>query len=140
MIGGSKCGLEERAEIVECSGQQLLLRGGEISAGFGSQHFEGIDHRLGSAQVDLLFAAVRIGDLAKEKPGVLGLENDEFIEPGIGFGRMRHVVRVWRPDGLYKREDGNRASLFVETVGGFRFHRPDSSFACLLPCRDDSRR
>lgn len=98
--------MEQRAKIVESGGEEFVLGGGEVAAGFADEHIEGVDHGLGGAEVDLLFAGVRIGDLAKEKPGILGLEDDEFVEPGIGFRRCWHGGRIGTPGGLYKWEDG----------------------------------
>ena len=80
--------------FVRGGGEEFRLGGCEISAGFGDEHFEGVDHRLGGAQVDLLFAGVGIGDLAEKQPGVLGLEDDELAEPGIGFRRRWHARNV----------------------------------------------
>jgi hypothetical protein len=82
----------EGTEIVEGELEKLILVGGEVVGGFGFQHFEGIDDGLGGAEVDFLFAGMGIGDLAEEKAGVLGLEDDELVEAGIGFGRGRHVA------------------------------------------------
>jgi hypothetical protein len=35
-------------------------------------------------------AGLRVGDLAEEESGVLGLEDDEFVESGIRFGAVWH--------------------------------------------------
>lgn len=113
VIGGSKRGLIKRAKIVERGGEQFGLGRGEVAAGFGHEHFQGIDHGFGGTEVDLALAAVGVRDLAEEQSGVLGLENDEFVEPGIGFGHCGHGVRIGIPGRLYKREDGG--------AGSFRF-------------------
>lgn len=105
---GGKRGLEKRAEVIESGGHQFLLGSGEIPAGLGSEHFQGVDHGFGGTQVDLFFATERIGDLPEKEPRILGLENDELIEPRIGFGRCWHGQSVWVPGGIYKWEDGIR--------------------------------
>lgn len=48
----------------------------------------------------MFFATVGIGDLAEEQTGVLGLEDDELVEPWIGFGRGWHDSRIGFPGGL----------------------------------------
>jgi hypothetical protein len=97
--------LKERAKILEGRREEFLFGGCEISLGFGSEHFEGVDDGFRGAEVDLFFPIVGIGNPAEEEPGVLGLENDEFIEPWIRFRHWRHgqIFRV--SEKLYKRED-----------------------------------
>jgi hypothetical protein len=102
-IGGRKRGLEKRPQIVERGGEEFFLGRSEIAAGLGDEHVEAIDDGSGGAEVDLFFAGVGIRNLAEEKPRVLGLENDELIEPGIGCGRCGHGARIGIPGGLYKR-------------------------------------
>ena len=131
MIGGSEGDLEKRAKIIERGGEEFQLGRGEITTGFGGEHFEGIDHGFGRAEIDLLFAAMGIWDLTEEQPGVLGLENDEFVEPGIGFGRCWHGVRIRVPRGIYKRED-----WIIRAFPQWRALQA----ARLLPCRAERPR
>ena len=59
----------------------------------------------------MFLPAVGIGNLAEKQPGVLGLEDDELVEPGIGFGRCGHVARVRAAEEIYKWEDGERRAF-----------------------------
>jgi hypothetical protein len=104
VVGRTGC-VEERAEVIEGCGEEFLLGGCEVSLGFGSQHFQRIDDRLGSSEVDLFFSAMGIGNLAEKQPGVLGLENDKLVEPWIGFRHWRHGQSLAAWEGFYKRED-----------------------------------
>jgi hypothetical protein len=96
------------AEVVECGGEESFLGACEISAGFGSEHFKRVDDGSCGAEVDLFFAAVGIGDLAEEKPGILGLEDDELIEPGIGFRRCGHGARICVSEKYTRENKGLR--------------------------------
>ena len=53
----------------------------------------------------MLLPGVGAGDLPEEESGVLGLEDDEFIKPRIGFGRCWHGRRIGIPQRIYKREE-----------------------------------
>ena len=92
--GGGQCGLVERAEIIEGGVEELLLVLGEVPGRFQGDHFQRVDDGLRGAEVDLLLTGVGAGDLPEEEPGVLGLEDDEFIEPRIGFGHCWHGARI----------------------------------------------
>lgn len=87
------CSLIEWLEIPEGGGKQFRLGICEIAAGFGSQHFERIDHRLGGRQIDGFHAGVRVGDLAEKQPGVLGLQDDELVESRIRRGGHGGILR-----------------------------------------------
>jgi len=82
--------LVEWFEVLEGGGEEFRFGACEISGGFGSQHFERIDDRFGGAEVDGFLAGLRVGDLAEEESGVLGLEDDEFVESGIRCGAVWH--------------------------------------------------
>ena len=99
-------------EILEGGDEQFRFRICEIAAGFGSQHFERVDHGLGGPQVHRFGAGLRVGDLAEEEPGILGLEDDEFVEPGIGFGRVWHGRNLERNGIRAKRKAEGAAGKF----------------------------
>ena len=79
-------GLEEWLEVLKGGCEEFRFGNCEISPGFGSQHFERIDHGFRGAQVDGFLAGLGIGDLAEKKAGVLGLKDDELIESAQQWG------------------------------------------------------
>jgi hypothetical protein len=87
-------GFVKRDKVFQGSINELGFVLGEISRGFIFQHAEGIDHGFRGTEVHGFLTSRRIGDLAEKKTGVLGLEQDEFVEARIGFGRTRHGRRI----------------------------------------------
>lgn len=81
-------------EVFQGSLEQFGFVLGEVSSGFISQHAEGIDDGFRGAEIHRFLAGGRIRDLAEEKASVLGLEQDEIVEAGIGFGRAWHAERI----------------------------------------------
>jgi hypothetical protein len=130
--------LKKRAEVIKGGCEKFLLGRCEVSLGFGDEHFERINDGFCGTEVDLFFSTMGIRDLAEKKPGVLGLENDEFVKPWIGFRRWGHGRSVRVLKELYKGEDEIRAA-FVSAASatqegleldGCNFHQPDPLF-CL---------
>ena len=125
--------MEKRAEIFESRVEQLRLGGCEISAGFGSEHFKGINDGFCGTNVDLFLARVRIGDLSKEESCVLSLEDDKFIEPRIGFRCVvGHGLRLSRHELGFKIEDWEALKEITnKQIAGIgpKSHFPSSSFA-----------
>lgn len=102
----------ERKQVFQSHFEQLCLRIREVARRFHAQHAEGIDHRFRGAEVHGVLAGGRVRDLAEEQAGVLGLEQDEFIEARIGFGGMGHGDRFveWR-NGCKDGEGGSARAL-----------------------------
>ena len=107
MIGGSKRGLIERAEIVERGGEQLRLGSCEISAGFGSEHFERIDHGLGGAEVDCFSPLWGLGIWPRKSPAFWAWRMMNSLNRGSASA-LRACRESPGSGGIYKREDGNR--------------------------------
>jgi len=59
-------GLVERAEVIEGGAEEFRFGRGEISGGFGGEHFKGIHHGFGGAEIDFLVAGDGIRDLAEK--------------------------------------------------------------------------
>jgi hypothetical protein len=104
MAGRRKRGLVKRAEVFESSGEEFFFVGREIPVGLAGNHFQRVDDGLRRTEISLFLAIMRIRDLAEEKPGVLGLEDDEFVEPRIGIGHCWHGANLLIAAKLYKRE------------------------------------
>jgi hypothetical protein len=87
-------GFVERDKVFQGGLEQLRFVVGEISSGFVFQHAEGIDHGFRGTEVHGFLASRGIRDLTEKKTGVLGLEQNEFVEARIGFGRTGHGWRI----------------------------------------------
>ena len=96
---------EEGAEVLEGGVEEFLFGFGEVAGGFDGEHFEGVDDGACGAEVDLFFSGVWVWDLAEEESGVLGLEDDEFVESGIGGRGVGHGRSFLLAGVGCKRED-----------------------------------
>jgi len=88
----------EGADVDECFFEEVGFFWGEVALGFDGEHFEGVEHAGGGFEVDLGFASGGVGELAKEKACVLGLEVNEFVETGVGCGLIVHWIFLWVVD------------------------------------------
>jgi len=82
--------LVEVVDVGEGCFEQFVFVAGEIVLRFDFQHFQAIEHRLGSAQVEGFFSRYRMRNLAEEEPRVLRLQKEEVVETRIGLWVMRH--------------------------------------------------
>ena len=103
--------LVERSEVIEGGAEEFLFARGEVAGGFGGEHLERFDDGAGGAEVDLFIAGEGIGELAEEQAGVLRLEDDEFVEPWIGYRGIWHGVSFPVAEWGCKREEGRRAEI-----------------------------